>query len=153
MRGMSDVVAAELSDLELAAWRGFLRTHAELFKALDAQLESAHGLPLTTYEVLTALLHAPGSRLRMAELASQSFLSRSGVTRLVDRLERDGLLRRDQCSSDARGCFAVLTPKGEELLRAARPTHLDGVRQLFLSRLSDDDLRTLARVWDLIDGD
>src|SRR5918998_2023510 len=144
---MSDVAVEELSDLELAAWRGFLRTHAELFKALDAELDAAHRLPLTTYDVLVALYHAPGRRLRMAELASQTFLSRSGVTRLVDRLERDGLLRRDQCSSDARGCFAVLTPEGEEILRAARPTHLQGVRRLFLDRLSHDDLRALARAW------
>ncbi len=150
---MSDVVTAELTDLELAAWRGFLRTHAELFKALDAELEAANDLPLTTYEVLTALYHSPEHRLRMAELASKTFLSRSGVTRLVDRLERDGLLRRDQCSSDARGCFAVLTQEGEEILRAARPTHLQGVRRLFLDRLSPDDLRALARVWDLIATD
>jgi len=150
---MSDVAPAELTELELAAWRGFLGTHAALIKALDAQLESAHGLPLTTYEVLVTLYHAPGRRLRMAELAEHAFLSRSGVTRLVDRLERDGLLRRELCSSDARGCFATLTEEGEALLATARPTHLDGVRRLFLSRLSRDDLEHLARIWDLIRSD
>ena len=150
---MSDVAPAELSELELAAWRGFLSTHAALFKALDAELESAHDLPLTTYEVLVALFHAPGRRLRMAEVAERTFLSRSGVTRLVDRLERDGLLRREHCSSDARGCYATLTDDGEAILRDARPTHLDGVRRMFLERLSDDDLAHLARIWDLIRRD
>ena len=150
---MSDVAPAELSGLELAAWRGFLRTHAELFKALDAQLVSENDLPLTTYDVLVAVYHAPGRRLRMAELADQSFLSRSGVTRLVDRLERDGLLCRQNCSSDARGLFAALTPKGREVLERARPAHLDAVRRLFLAKLSDDDLRHLARIWDLIRAD
>ncbi len=150
---MSDVVTDELTDLELAAWRGFLRTHAELFKALDAELDAAHRLPLTTYEVLVALLHAPGRRLRMAELASQMLLSRSGVTRLVDRLERDGLLRREECADDGRGLFAVLTEEGEQVLVSARPTHLAGVRRRFLSRLSEDDQKTLARIWDLIRAD
>ena len=150
---MSDVVVDELTDLELAAWRGFLRTHAELFKALDAELDAAHRLPLTTYEVLVSLLHAPGRRLRMAELASQMLLSRSGVTRLVDRLERDGLLRREECADDGRGLFAVLTEEGERVLASARPTHLGGVRRRFLHKLSEEDQRTLARIWDLIRAD
>ena len=150
---MSDVVTDELTELELAAWRGFLRTHAELFKALDAELDAAHRLPLTTYEVLVALLHAPGRRLRMAELASQMLLSRSGVTRLVDRLERDGLLRREECADDGRGLFAVLTEDGQQVLSTARPTHLSGVRRRFLDRLTEDDQRTLARIWDLIRTD
>jgi len=150
---MSDVTTAELTDLELAAWRGFLRTHAALFKALDAELEAAHGLPLTTYEVLVSLLHAPGRRLRMAELAQHMLLSRSGVTRLVDRLERDGLLRREECSDDGRGCFATLTDEGEAVLRKARPTHLEGVRRRFLDRLGPADQEALARAWDLIRAD
>jgi DNA-binding MarR family transcriptional regulator len=150
---MSDVVPTELTDAELAAWRGFLRTHGELLRALDAELESAQGLSLTTYDVLVSLYHAPGRRLRMAELADRVLLSRSGMTRLVDRLERAGHLRRDRCSEDARGCFAVLTPEGVATLERARPVHLDGVRRRFLARLGDDDLATLARIWDLIETD
>ncbi len=92
----------ELEASELAAWRGMLKVHAALVKALDSELEAAHGLPLTSYEVLIFLRAAPERRLRMAELADRTLLSRSGMTRLVDRLERDGLLRRDTCSSDAR---------------------------------------------------
>jgi DNA-binding MarR family transcriptional regulator len=140
----------ELSAAELAAWRGFLRAHAALVKALDAELEAAHGLPLSSYEVLITLRAAPDHRLRMAELADRALLSRSGMTRMVDRLERDGLLIRDHCTSDARGCYAVLTDAGESLLRQARPTHLDGVRRRFLQHLEPADLKRLARLWETI---
>jgi DNA-binding MarR family transcriptional regulator len=141
-------LARELSPAELGAWRGLLRVHSTLVKALDTELQAAHGLPLSSYEVLITLRTAPGKRLRMAELADRVILSRSGMTRLVDRLEREGLLERDRCDSDARGFFAVLTPKGEELLAAARPTHLDGVRERFLAQFDPDELATLARWWD-----
>jgi DNA-binding MarR family transcriptional regulator len=142
--------AAELTELELAAWRGFLRTHAALVKALDAELEAAHGLPLVSYEVLTFLQGAPDRRLRMAELAERVLLSRSGMTRLVDRLERERLLRRDTCCSDARGCYAVLTDEGEAVLAQARPTHLAGIRARFVGHLDDAELRCLASLWERV---
>lgn len=140
----------ELETLELAAWRGMLKVHSALVKALDAELEAAHGLPLSSYEVLIYLRVAPGKKLRMAELADRTLLSRSGMTRLVDRLERDGLLRRDTCSSDARGCFAVLTEHGEEVLVGARATHLAGVRDRFLRHLDAEDLDALARAFNKV---
>jgi DNA-binding MarR family transcriptional regulator len=140
----------ELEPRELAAWRGLLRVHAALVKALDAELVSEHDLPLTSYEVLITLQAAPGHRCRMAELADRVLLSRSGMTRLVDRLEREGLLERDTCSSDGRGCFAVLTPAGEELLARARPTHLAGVRERFLRHFGDDELGAMAAWWERV---
>jgi DNA-binding MarR family transcriptional regulator len=149
----ASAVAHELSDVELAAWRGLLRIHAGLVRALDAELEAAHDLPLTSYDVLIYLRDAPGKRLRMAELADSVLLSRSGVTRLVDRLEREGLLVRDTCTSDGRGCFAVLTPRGEALLARARPTHLEGVRRRFLDHFSEPELRTLAGYWERLEAD
>jgi DNA-binding MarR family transcriptional regulator len=138
---------SHLDDLELAAWRGLLRVHASLSKALDAQLEAEHGLPLSSYEVLKYLADAEGHQMRMCDLASSVILSRSGLTRLVDRLERDGLLTRESCASDARGAFAKLTPAGHEKLAAARATHLDGVRSLFLEHLTEDELEVLGAVW------
>jgi DNA-binding MarR family transcriptional regulator len=138
----------ELSPTELGAWRGMLRVHAALVRELDAELEAAHALPLSSYDVLIHLQAAPGRRLRMAELADSVLLSRSGMTRLVDRLARDGLIVRDSCEHDGRGSFAVLTDEGEALLARARPTHLNGVRKRFLSRFSDDELRTLAGLWE-----
>src|SRR3954447_7702747 len=113
---MPAATTQELTAAEVAAWRGFLRVYNALAKRLDAQLEAEHDLPLSSYEVLIALQRAPERRLRMAELADRVVLSRSGMTRLVDRLEREGLLARDACSSDARGCFAVLTDAGGEVL-------------------------------------
>src|SRR5919202_2303507 len=89
----------ELAPRELAAWRGLLRVHAALVKALDAELVAEHDLPLSSYEVLITLQAAPDKRCRMAELADRVLLSRSGTTLLVDRLEREGLLERDNCSS------------------------------------------------------
>ena len=85
--------------------------------------------------------------MRMSELADSVLLSRSGLTRLVDRLERDGLLERERCESDARGLFAEITPEGRELFDAARRTHLDGVRELFLGHFSRDELRALGALW------
>src|SRR3954469_17174626 len=139
---------ANLTETELRAWRGMLRVHAALTKALDAQLEAEHGLPLSSYEVLMYLADAPGQRMRMSELAETILLSRSGLTRLVDRLERDGLICRQTCAQDARGAFAKLMPAGVEKLRAARATHLAGVRAFYLSHLSDAERDLLGDVWE-----
>jgi DNA-binding MarR family transcriptional regulator len=142
--------AEELTPAELAAWRGLLRVHAALFKGLDDELERDHGLPLSSYEVLIYLRSAPDRRLRMADLADRVLLSRSGMTRLVDRLEREGLLTRATCSKDARGCYAVLTDEGDAFLDRARPTHLRGVRERFLRHFSPAELEQLGRFWDRI---
>src|SRR5918912_3418305 len=101
----------ELSPVELGAWRGMLRVHSALVRELDAEILAAHDLPLSSYDVLIYLRSAPDRRLRMAEIADSVLLSRSGVTRLVDRLVAEGLVVRDACEEDGRGSFAVLTPK------------------------------------------
>jgi DNA-binding MarR family transcriptional regulator len=136
-----------LDEEELAAWRGMLRAHAELTRTLDAELVREHDLPLSSYEVLLYLADSGEGRMRMSELADSVLLSRSGLARLVDRLERQGLLRRERCESDARGFFAEITPEGRRAFDAARTTHLEGVRKLFLSRFSRDELRALGRLW------
>jgi DNA-binding MarR family transcriptional regulator len=135
---------------ELRAWRGLLRAHACLAKRLDAELEQAHRLPLSSYEVLHHLQEASGGRMRMCDLAEQAQLSRSGLTRLVDRLERDGLLERCSCAHDARGSYACLTDSGRERLEEARLTHLAVVREHFFSRFSESELSTLADMWERI---
>jgi DNA-binding MarR family transcriptional regulator len=137
-----------LDSVELGAWRGMLRAHAALTRELDAELTREHDLPLSSYEVLLFLADSESGRMRMSELADSVLLSRSGLTRLVDRLERQGLLRRERCESDARGLFAEITPEGRRLFDAARETHLEGVRKLFLSRFSRSELRTLGALWD-----
>jgi DNA-binding MarR family transcriptional regulator len=142
--------ATLLSRDELGAWRGLLRVHAGMTKALDAELMREHRLPLSSYEVLLFLADSPEGRMRMSELADGVLLSRSGLTRLVDRMERDGLLRRQRCEHDQRGWFAEITDEGLTLFERARKTHLDGVRERFLSRLSRDEQRTLAALWEKV---
>jgi len=140
----------QLDERELRAWRGMLRAHAALTKALDADLEAAHALPLTSYEVLMYLNDADGRKMRMRDLAASVILSRSGLTRLADRLEREGLIRRESCDDDARGAYAVLTPAGAEKLAAARATHLAGVRSLFLQHFSEAELDALGDAWERV---
>jgi DNA-binding MarR family transcriptional regulator len=137
-----------LDEEELAAWRGMLRAHSQLVRTLDAELAREHDLPLSSYEVLLYLNDSDEGRMRMSELADSVLLSRSGLTRLVDRLERQGLLKRERCTSDARGLFAEITPEGRRAFAQARETHLDGVRRLFLERFSRDELRTLGGLWE-----
>jgi DNA-binding MarR family transcriptional regulator len=143
---------APLDALELDAWRGFLRTHATLSRELDAELARAHDLPLGSYEVLLFLADAPGGKMRMAELADSVLLSRSGLTRMVDRMERQGLVTREPCPGDARGLNAVITAQGRDRFAAARRTHLEGVRRRFLDRLSDGEKRELASLWVRLGG-
>jgi DNA-binding MarR family transcriptional regulator len=139
-----------LTPVERGAWHGFLRVHAAVVRALDAELESSHGLPLGSYDVLAALAEAPGRRLRMAELADHAALSRSGMTRLADRLEAQDLLRRETCTTDARGSYAALTAAGEAWVRDARSTHEAAVRGCFLDRFEDDELAGLVACWERI---
>jgi DNA-binding MarR family transcriptional regulator len=141
---------ATLSAAELAAWRGMLRVHASLLRAMDADLSAAHGIGLRSYEVLLHLGDASGERLRMSDLSDSVLLSASGVSRLVDRMERDGLVLRERCSEDGRGYWAVLTGAGRAKLAEARPTHLESVRRLFLRHFGDGDLTRLAGYWDRV---
>ncbi|HYV16479.1 MAG TPA: MarR family transcriptional regulator [Conexibacter sp.] len=136
-----------LCGAERDAWRGLLRVHACVLKALDAELEAAHGLPLTSYEVLIHLSEAPEYRMRMCDLADSVSLSRSGMSRLVDRLERDGLIVRCACAHDARGAFACLTETGLARVEEARPTHVAGIRRRFLAQFDGDELGQLGAFW------
>ena len=137
-----------LDPTEIAAWRGLLRTHARLIRELSAELEQAHGLPLSSYEVLLVLAYAPDQRMRMAELAESVLLSPSGITRLVDRLVSDGLVEKTRCVADRRGWYAVLSDRGRIRLDEARVTHIAGVRARFHDHLTADEQVTLAAVWE-----
>jgi DNA-binding MarR family transcriptional regulator len=139
---------AYLDELELAAWRGMLRVHARLIRELSTELEQAHGLPLSSYEVLIVLSQSPGERLRMAELADAVVLSPSGITRLVDRLVSEGLVAKVRCVRDRRGWYAVLTDAGRDRLGEARGTHLAGVRVRFHQLVTADEQAMLAGIWE-----
>ena len=137
----------KLSGREVLAWRGMLRAHAAVTKQLDAEMLSAHGISLSSYEVLLHLDGSDDGQMRMCDLAELAVLSRSGLTRLVDRLEREKLLVRESCPSDARGAFARLTDAGRGRLAEARPTHHEGVRRVFLGHLSAAEQDALAECW------
>ncbi len=131
---------------ELAAWRTFLRAHARLTRTLEAELLAREQLSLAAYDVLVQLAEAPGRRLRMADLAEALLFSRSGVTRLVDRLERIGFVSRCRADDDGRGVLAELTQCGLDRLRKASATHLQGVARHFGDRLDAGQLDALAAI-------
>ena len=132
--------------LQLEGWVSFLRAHAAITRELSAQLQREHDLTLSDYEVLLHLSHAEGGRMRRVDLAQQVLLTASGITRLLEGLERSGYVRKEHCASDARVSYAVLTDEGREKLRLAAVTHLRGIDQLFLSRYSGSELATLAEL-------
>lgn len=139
-------------DPRLEAWSTFLRAHARVTRALERELHDEQRMALADYDVLVQLATSEHRRLRMGELADRLLLSRSGITRLVDRLERDGYVERATCEADRRGQWAQLTERGHARLREATPVHLRGVAEHFLDRIPADQLRdlqgTLARILD-----
>jgi DNA-binding MarR family transcriptional regulator len=139
--------AAQFSEQELAAWRGMLEVHAQVTQALDNQMRAEHGMSVSSYEVLMFLAATPDHRLRMSEIASQVLLSRSGLTRLVDRLAELGYVTRCAADTDGRGFFAELTALGLQKFEAAQLTHREGVRQFYLDRLTPTDQIALGDIW------
>jgi DNA-binding MarR family transcriptional regulator len=140
-------------DPRLTSWRSFLHAHARLTRRLDEELQAAHRLSLAEYDALLQLVRAPGRRLRMSVLADRVLLSRSGITRLVDRLEAAGMVERSACATDARGAEALLTAAGLARLRDASRTHLDGVQRYFLDVVAPDDRAAIERgLGRVIDG-
>jgi DNA-binding MarR family transcriptional regulator len=137
---------------ELDAWRSFLRAHARLVRVLETELVAEHPITLGGYDVLVQLAEAPERRLRMAELADAVLLSRSGVTRLVDRLEDAGLVTRERFDGDGRGIVAVLTTQGVDTLRAAARTHLAGVTRHFVDHLNADELDSFGEMCSRLAG-
>lgn len=125
---------------QLAAWRAFLRAHATVMDRLDHELQAEQGLLLTWYEVLLHLAEAPDDRLRLSDLASRLLVSRSGITRLVDRMVGAGLIERQACPTDRRGSFAVLTGDGRARLRRAAPVHLRGIEEHFARHLRPEEV-------------
>src|SRR5918999_1564526 len=132
-------------DPRLDAWRAFMGAHARLFRRLDDELRTEHDLSLPEYDALLHLAEAPDRRVRMSRLAALVLLSKSGVTRLIDRLEADGSVERLQCAHDARGAEAVLTEDGLSRLRHASATHLRGIERYFVDVLPQADLEAIER--------
>jgi DNA-binding MarR family transcriptional regulator len=138
---------APLSATELAAWRGTLEVYARVTQELDAQMHAQHGLSISAYEVLMFLADAPDHRMRMSDIADRVLLSRSGCTRLVDRLVKLGYVTRCAADTDGRGFYAQLTDAGRVKVNAARITHRAGIRAFFLDHLTITDQIALGDIW------
>lgn len=135
----------EPRDSRLSPWRAFMLAHARIVRRLDEELRAEHDLSIGEYDALLTIAQAPERRIRMRQLADEVILSKSGVTRLIDRLVDDGLVERSACLSDARGAEAVLTERGLTRLRAASTTHLRGINEHFLAVLGRDELDAVER--------
>ena len=134
----------ELDDLGLKAWEAFVFAHASVIGRIERDLAAAKLTPFAWYDVLAALSEAPDQRLRLHELASEVVLSRSGLTRLLDRIERAGLISREPCSTDRRGSFAVLTRDGQDALNKTWPTYAERIARYFANHLDDEEKRVIA---------
>jgi len=135
------------SDTSADAWIGLLHTHRQITRALDAELESRHGLSLSALELLGRLAAAEDRRMRLSTLAEEISLSLSRVSRIVDALQARGLVERRPCSSDARAIDAWLTPAGLDLAREAQATHFAGVQRRFFDHLRHEQVEALAEVF------
>lgn len=127
----------------VAPWAALLRVHAAVLPKLEQAL-AAQQMPLAWYDVLLELNAAPDRRLRMSELGARVVLSRERVSRVVDELERAGLVRRERNPDDRRSLFAVLTPEGRARLRAAAPVYLEGIERHYTGHLEDEEIRVIS---------
>lgn len=134
-------------DEKVAAWRSFLHAHLVLTDVLERELLAETGLPLTWYDVLVNL-HAAGGRLRMQELATRVVLSKSGLTRLVDRMVTAGLVCREPAEGDRRGLLAVMTAEGDRALHEAAPVHLRGIADHFGRHVSGEEAAVVLAVFE-----
>jgi DNA-binding MarR family transcriptional regulator len=128
----------------IESWVSFLRAHSAITRQLNADLLNVHGLTLNDYEVMLLLSRAEGRRMRRVDLAQSVVLTASGITRLLDGLERAGYVEKDTCATDGRVSYAKLTGGGHAKLKEAAATHLRGVEELFMGRFSDPELEQLA---------
>jgi DNA-binding MarR family transcriptional regulator len=130
----------------LATWTRFLKAHSAISRRLERDLAEEHSLTLSDYDVLLQVSRSPEQRLRPVEIAKAVLLTRSGITRLVQGLEREGYVKRLDCPDDARGFLVALTPEGADLVARARATHLARVTELFSDRYSDEETTQLAEL-------
>jgi DNA-binding MarR family transcriptional regulator len=139
-----------LTEAEFRAWHGCLVFTNSSLRALDEALTAHHGISVKEFDVLITLFNAPDGRLRMTELAERVLLTPSGVTHLVTRLERDGLVNRTVADDDRRSYFAALTRDGQQRLRESRDTHNEVVREFLVRRLTAAQLTTLGNLWERV---
>jgi len=134
----------------MRTWRAYVVGKTLLDSRLHRDLQEEHHLALADYELLVRLSEAPCGRARMSTLAEQVASSKSRISHQIGRMEKAGLVRREECPSDGRGVFAVLTPHGREVLHSAAPTHVRGVRDNLVDLLSERERSVLADVFERV---
>src|SRR3954453_563290 len=142
----------ETQFIEIQAFVRLVRASSAVTRELSAQLQADHGLSINAYEALLTLARAPDRRMRRVDLADSLLLTASGVTRLLDGLERDGFVGREACESDRRVTYAVLTKAGRDKLREASQSHTRQIRELFGEHLAEADLEQLTSLLDRLPG-
>ena len=130
----------------LQMWRSFLEAHSTVVKHLERRMQEQHGLPLAWWDVLLQLADGPEGRLRMGELAESVLLTRSGITRLVDRMIAAGLVDREPCPGERRGYFAVITQNGKDTIEQVGPDHSKDAREVILGHISQEEAALLGQV-------
>ena len=148
---MSNQVLIPQVSTELAVWVRLLRGHSGLTSQISAELQREHGLSISAYEVLLLLSREPDG-IRRVDLARTVQLTQSGITRLLDGLEKQGYVKKRPCATDARVSYAVLTPDGRRKLQGAADPYFDAVREALSSLYSDDELRTLDELLSRLPG-
>ena len=136
-----------LNEQELSVWRYFLKAHAKVIEQIERDLSAHKRVPLMTYDVLIVLFEAPEKKLQLKKLTEKLVLTKSGLTRLLDRLEKKGFIRREPSQTDRRSIFAVLTERGEKELRRAWPIYARGIKQYFSTFMSDEELKIMQRIF------
>jgi DNA-binding MarR family transcriptional regulator len=149
---MSSQVLSSQAFTSVDAFARLLRAHAALTREVNARLVTEHGLSVTDYNCLLALAHSEDGALRRVDLAQQLMLTPSGVTRMLDGLERDGWVKKATCSTDARVTYAVLTDEGRELLEEAGRSHVAQIRELIEDQFSEEELETLVELLGRLPG-
>ncbi|MED4755405.1 MarR family winged helix-turn-helix transcriptional regulator [Brevibacillus choshinensis] len=142
----------KLLEEQLAAWRAFVNAHSVIIRRIEKDLSANGQVPLMWYDVLVALYQAPYKKLRMSELAEKVVLTPSGLTRVVERLEKEGLVRRERTQEDRRGSYAVMTREGKRAFLKAWPTYEQGIYEYFISMLDEEERcvieKGLARIYE-----
>ena len=150
MQSIPKPARRRLSQAEVDAWEAFIRAYAATSHALERLSESRGGLPLGEHFLLVQIARGPAEGIRPTELAARSLLTKSGLTRAIDRLEHDGLVQRRACPSDGRGQHIVLTARGQRLLRRAAPSHIRAIAKHFADPISAEELSVLTRALERI---
>jgi DNA-binding MarR family transcriptional regulator len=135
-----------LSPRELKAWRSYIIASRRLLDALDSDLDG-HDLSMADYEVMAQLSEAPGRRMRMSELADLAMVSKSRLSHRIKVMEKFGWIKREECSQDRRGSWAVMTDKGWRAIVAAAPDHVESVRTRFIDQLSAKEQESLTEIF------